>query len=40
MVDRLNSRKIFWNNTGLDIEFGASWGMVENGENCITRWGS
>jgi hypothetical protein len=26
MVDRLNSRKIFWNNTGLDIEFGASWG--------------
>ena len=32
MVDRLNSRKIFWNNTGLDIEFGASWGMVENGE--------
>lgn len=32
MVDRLNSRKIFWNNTRLDIEFGASWGMVENGE--------
>lgn len=32
MVDRLNSRKIIWNNTGLDIEFGASWGMVENGE--------
>ncbi len=32
MVDRLNSRKILWNNTGLDIEFGASWGMVENGE--------
>jgi GGDEF domain-containing protein len=26
MVDQLNSRKIFWNNTGLDIEFGASWG--------------
>ena len=33
MVDQLNSRKIYWNNTGLDIEFGASWGMVENGEN-------
>ncbi|MEB6410024.1 sensor domain-containing phosphodiesterase [Enterobacter vonholyi] len=32
MVDRLNSNKIFWNNTGLDIEFGASWGMVEDGE--------
>ncbi|MEH0884234.1 EAL domain-containing protein [Enterobacter sp. UNJFSC 003] len=32
MVDQLNSRKIFWNNTGLDIEFGASWGKVENGE--------
>ena len=32
MVDQLNSRKIVWNNTGLDIEFGASWGMVENGE--------
>ncbi|MGN7912256.1 EAL domain-containing protein [Enterobacter sp. 22466] len=32
MVDQLNSRKIYWNNTGLDIEFGASWGMVENGE--------
>lgn len=33
MVDQLNSRKIFWNNTGLDIEFGASWGEVESGEN-------
>lgn len=32
MVDQLNSRKIFWNNTGLDIEFGASWGEIENGE--------
>ncbi|WP_253383002.1 EAL domain-containing protein [unidentified bacterial endosymbiont] len=32
MVNQLNSRKIFWNNTGLDIEFGASWGKVENGE--------
>ncbi|MBS3050394.1 sensor domain-containing phosphodiesterase [Enterobacter mori] len=33
MVDQLNSRKIYWNNTGLDIEFGASWGEVEDGEN-------
>lgn len=33
MVDQLNSRKIFWNNTGLDVEFGASWGEIENGEN-------
>jgi len=32
IVDRLNSRKIYWNNTGLDIAFGASWGKVENGE--------
>lgn len=33
MVDQLNSRKIFWNNTGLDIEFGASWGEVDGGEH-------
>ncbi|WP_368541705.1 sensor domain-containing phosphodiesterase [Enterobacter soli] len=33
MIDQLNSRKIFWNNTGLDIEFGASWGEVADGEN-------
>ncbi|MGY5368677.1 EAL domain-containing protein [Enterobacter oligotrophicus] len=33
IIDQLNSRKIFWNNTGLDIEFGASWGEVENGDN-------
>lgn len=29
IVDHLNSRKIYWNNTGLDIEFGAAWGGVE-----------
>ncbi|MEG1209989.1 MAG: EAL domain-containing protein [Leclercia sp.] len=29
IVDHLNSRKIAWNNTGLDIEFGAAWGGVE-----------
>ncbi|MDY1036011.1 EAL domain-containing protein [Lelliottia sp. CFBP8978] len=29
IVDRLNSRKIYWNNTGLDIEVGASWGEIE-----------
>ena len=35
IVDRLNSRKIYWNNTGLDIEFGAAWGELEGqeGEN-------
>ncbi|HDS9358653.1 TPA: EAL domain-containing protein [Enterobacter chengduensis] len=33
MVDYLNSRKIVWNKTPLDIEFGAAWGEVENGEN-------
>jgi hypothetical protein len=38
MVDQLNSRKIFWNNTGLDIEFGASWGEIENGENLHHTW--
>lgn len=40
MVDRLNSRKIFWNNTGLDIEFGASPGWSKTVKNCITRWGN
>ncbi len=29
IVDHLNSRKIYWNNTGLDIEFGGAWGGVE-----------
>ncbi|MDA4825099.1 hypothetical protein NY464_13810, partial [Enterobacter kobei] len=33
MVDHLNSRKIIWNKTELDIEFGASWGEVPNGES-------
>ncbi len=28
MVDYLNSGRIFWNNVGLDIEFGASWGKL------------
>ena len=28
MVDHLNSRKIYWNNNGLDIEFGASWASM------------
>lgn len=26
MLDLLNSRKIIWNNTGLDMGYGASWG--------------
>lgn len=26
MLDLLNSRKIYWNNTGLDMGYGASWG--------------
>lgn len=29
MVDHLNSRKIYWHDTALEIEFGASWGRVE-----------
>ncbi|WLI76824.1 EAL domain-containing protein [Kosakonia sp. H02] len=28
MLDYLNSRRIYWNNTGLEIEFGASWGEL------------
>lgn len=38
MVDHLNSRKIVWNKTELDIEFGASWGEVPDGKACTTRW--
>jgi len=30
IVNHLNNRKIYWNNTALDIEFGASWGRVGN----------
>ncbi|MDI3425003.1 MULTISPECIES: EAL domain-containing protein [unclassified Enterobacter] len=33
MVDHLNSRKIIWNKTALEIEFGAAWGEVEGGEH-------
>lgn len=29
MVSFLNSRKILWDNTAIDIEFGASWGSIE-----------
>lgn len=29
MVDLLNSRKIYWHDTAIDIEFGASWGVIE-----------
>src|SRR5690606_23351878 len=29
MVDHLNSRKIYWHDTALEIEFGASWGVIE-----------
>lgn len=28
IVVHLNNRRIYWHNTGLDIEFGASWGEV------------
>ena len=35
IVDHLNSRKIYWNNTGLDIDFSASWASMQesSGEN-------
>lgn len=29
MLDYLNSRRIYWNNAVLDIEFGASWGELQ-----------
>lgn len=29
IVDHLNSQRIYWRNTALDIEFGASWGEIE-----------
>lgn len=28
MLNVLNNRKIYWNNTGLDMEYGASWGNI------------
>lgn len=41
MTDYLNSRRIFWNNVGLDIEFGASWGScTRTAKRCIRRWGN
>ncbi len=38
MVDHLNSRKIVWNKTELDIQFGASWAKYRMGKACTTRW--
>lgn len=32
MVDFLNSKKIYWNKTRLNIEFGASWGILESSD--------
>jgi EAL domain-containing protein (putative c-di-GMP-specific phosphodiesterase class I)/GGDEF domain-containing protein len=29
IVDQLNNRNFYWNNTALDIEFGAAWGELE-----------
>jgi EAL domain-containing protein (putative c-di-GMP-specific phosphodiesterase class I)/GGDEF domain-containing protein len=29
IVDHLNDQRIYWRNTGLDIEFGAAWGEIE-----------
>lgn len=40
MVDQLNSRKIVWNNTGLDIEFGASREWLKTVRSYTIRWGS
>lgn len=30
IVDHLNNRRIYWNNTALDVEFGASWGSMSD----------
>lgn len=35
MVNLLNSRKIHWNNTGLDMEYGASWGTFDGRQETL-----
>jgi len=41
MVNILNSRQIHWNNTGLDMGYGAAWGrFMEIRKPCNPCWGS
>ena len=41
MVNILNSRQIHWNNTGLDMGYGAAWGDFDgNQKPCNPCWGS
>jgi len=35
IVEFLNSRRIYWNNTALDIEFGASWGELRGSREAL-----
>ena len=35
MLDLLNSRKIYWNNTGLDMGYGASWGQWDGKQETL-----
>ena len=35
MVNLLNSRKIYWNNTGLDMEYGAAWGAYDGRQETL-----
>ncbi len=41
MVNILNSRQIHWNNTGLDMGYGAAWGRFDGDqENLATLVGA
>lgn len=35
MLNVLNNRKIYWNNTGLDMEYGASWGTFDGRQETL-----
>lgn len=35
IVNLLNSRKIYWNNTGLDMEYGAAWGVYDGRQETL-----
>ncbi|EAA8368678.1 sensor domain-containing phosphodiesterase [Salmonella enterica] len=35
MINVLNNRKIYWNNTGLEMEYGASWGTFDGRQETL-----
>ncbi|MFO6426521.1 hypothetical protein ACLBOM_12925 [Escherichia coli] len=35
MVNILNSRQIHWNNTGLDMGYGAAWGRFDGNQETL-----